>query len=97
MYHMIGCPCVSCVSFMIKTAKRWRCEKREIPKRSLYIRIINENFPPNYKVSWKELGKKGGPRLLCTPITCIYQGICSAAFVKHSSWDRAIKRGRACS
>lgn len=58
MYHMIGCPCVSCVSFMIKTAKRWRCEKREIPKRSLYIRIINENFPPNYKVSWKELEKK---------------------------------------
>lgn len=64
MYHMIGCPCVSCVSLMIKTAKRWRCEKREIPKRSLYIRIINENFPPNYKVSWKELEKKRRPSFI---------------------------------
>lgn len=96
MYHMIGCPYVSNISFMIKTGKRRLCEKRGILKRSQYIRIINENFPPNYKVSWNDLKKKSA-HILCSPIRCIYQSICSAAFVKHSSWDQAIKRGRACS
>lgn len=96
MYHMIGCPYVSCVSFMIKMAKRCLCEKREIVKRAQYIRIINTIRRPNYTISSNPLKKKP-PNILYTPIKCIYQSICSAAFVKHSSWDQAIKRGRACS
>lgn len=33
MYHMIGCPCVSRASFMIKTAKRWPGEKKKKRKK----------------------------------------------------------------
>lgn len=97
MYHMIGCPYVSYFSFMIKMAEKVDLRKKiEIFKRSQYIRIINEICHPNYNISWNHLKKKA-PRILYTPIRSIYQSICSAAFVKHSSWDRAIKRGRACS
>lgn len=55
---MIGCPYVSYFSFMIKTAKRCLYEKREILKRSRYIRIINEICHPNYNISWNQLKKK---------------------------------------
>lgn len=58
MYHMIGCPCVSYISFMIKTAKRCLYEKREILKRSQYLRIIHEILHPNYKISWKKWKRK---------------------------------------
>lgn len=66
MYHMIGCPYVSYISFMIKTAKRWLYEKREILKRSQYIRIINEICHPNYKIPWNELKKKSPSYIIYT-------------------------------
>lgn len=76
MYHMIGCPYVSYVSFMIKTAKRCLCEKRQILKRSPYIRIINEICHPNYKKFLERIEKESVPRILYPPIRCIYQSIC---------------------
>lgn len=95
MYHMIGCPCVSYFSFMIKPAKRCLQRKERFLKRVQSGRIMNKicqiiKIPLNPD-------EKESPYILHAPIRGIYQSICSAAFVGHSSWDQAIKRGRACS